>query len=173
MLSRYLLDCDLRQQLLLILFPGMGLFSLKYVVSSSRYVSKFVKKSERKDAYEEPKFTNLYVKNLGKFVTEDILLETFSEYGKVRNVLIMKDTEGKSKGFGFVNFESYEEAKKAVEALNGSLLGKLQLLHFPLAFLSRARRLILKCMSSLWIRIREVVCWKGSKEGRKGRASEM
>ncbi|KAE9467862.1 hypothetical protein C3L33_00214, partial [Rhododendron williamsianum] len=98
------------------------------------YVSKFVKKSERKDAYEEPKFTNLYVKNLGEFVTEDILVEKFSEYGKVRNVLIMKDAEGKSKGFGFVNFESYEEAKKAVEALNGSLLGSEKL------FVGRAQK---------------------------------
>lgn len=103
-------------------------------------MSKFVKKGERKDAYEEPKFTNLYVKNLGEFVTEDILVEKFSEYGKVRNVLIMKDAEGKSKGFGFVNFESYEEAKKAVEALNGSLLGKYATSSLALAFLSRSRR---------------------------------
>ncbi|KAA8541727.1 hypothetical protein F0562_022879 [Nyssa sinensis] len=88
------------------------------------YVSKFVKKCERKDAHEEEKFTNLYVKNLGEEVTEDLLRDKFSEIGKVCNVVIMKDAEGKSRGFGFVHFESHEEAKKAVEALNGVILGK-------------------------------------------------
>ncbi|GFY97101.1 poly(A) binding protein 6 [Actinidia rufa] len=91
------------------------------------YVSKFVKKNERKKAYEEPKFTNLYVKNFGEDVTEDTLREKFSEFGKVRNVLVMKDAEGKSKGFGFVNFESHEEAKTAVEALNGAVIGSEKL----------------------------------------------
>ncbi|KAL6996373.1 hypothetical protein U1Q18_006502 [Sarracenia purpurea var. burkii] len=91
------------------------------------YVSKFVKKSERIHTYEELKFTNLYVKNLGEYVTEDILKEKFSEFGKVRKVLIIKDTEGKSRGFGFINFESHEEAEKAVEALNGAMLGSEKL----------------------------------------------
>uniref|UniRef100_A0A5B7BD69 Polyadenylate-binding protein n=1 Tax=Davidia involucrata TaxID=16924 RepID=A0A5B7BD69_DAVIN len=86
------------------------------------YVSKFVKKSERKDA-QEAKYTNLYVKNLCEDVTEDLLRDKFSEFGKVCNVMIMKDAEGKSRGFGFVDFESHEEAKKAVQALNGALLG--------------------------------------------------
>ncbi|KAF5931988.1 hypothetical protein HYC85_028159, partial [Camellia sinensis] len=91
------------------------------------YVSKFVMKSQRKDAQEEPKFTNLYVKNLSENVTEDVLKDKFSEFGKVCNVLIMKDADGKSRGFGFVNFELHEEAKKAVEALNGTLLGSEKL----------------------------------------------
>ncbi|PSS07383.1 Polyadenylate-binding protein like [Actinidia chinensis var. chinensis] len=91
------------------------------------YVSKFLKRNERKEAYEEPKFTNLYVKNLGEDVTEDTLREKFSEFGKVCNVLIMKDAEGKSRGFGFVNFESHEEAKTAVEALNGAVIGSEKL----------------------------------------------
>uniref|UniRef100_A0A2C9UZY7 RRM domain-containing protein n=1 Tax=Manihot esculenta TaxID=3983 RepID=A0A2C9UZY7_MANES len=89
------------------------------------YVSKFVKKSDRTAAtiYEESEFTNLYVKNLADNVTEDTLQNMFSIFGKVYNVVIMKDHDGKSRGFGFVNFDSPEGAKKAVDALNGSLLG--------------------------------------------------
>ncbi|KAK9281492.1 hypothetical protein L1049_004395 [Liquidambar formosana] len=98
------------------------------------YVSKFVKKSERKAGCEEPIFTNLYVKNLGKDLTEDLLRDKFSEFGKVCNVVIMKNAEGKSRGFGFVNFESAEDAKKAVEALNGALLGSKNL------FVGRAQK---------------------------------
>lgn len=94
-----------------------------------RYVSKFVKKSERTTGCEEPTFTNLYVKNLAEDVTEDLLRDKFSRFGKVTSVVIMKNDMGKSKGFGFVNFESPEAAKKAVKALNGSLLGKHLLIH--------------------------------------------
>ena len=54
----------------------------------------------------------------------DFLKEKFSEHGTVCNIVIMKDDEGKSRGFGFVKFSLHEEAKKAVECLNGALLGK-------------------------------------------------
>lgn len=103
-------------------------FLIKYVVYgiACRYVSKFVKKSERTSFSEEPEFTNLYVKNLEEDVTMDHLRDKFSEYGKVSNVVIMKDIDGKSRGFGFVNFESPQPAKKAVEALNGSIMGKIR-----------------------------------------------
>nr|DAD44535.1 TPA_asm: hypothetical protein HUJ06_002765 [Nelumbo nucifera] len=86
------------------------------------YVSKFIKKSDRQNTCEL-KYTNLYVKNLDHDLTEDLLLDKFSDFGKVCNVVIMKDNQGKSKGFGFINFESAEDAKKAVEAMNGAKLG--------------------------------------------------
>merc|ERR1711944_171768 len=48
------------------------------------------------------------------------LTEMFSKYGKISSVKVMKSEEGKSKGFGFVSFESPEEASKACDELNGS-----------------------------------------------------
>ncbi|KAI3455510.1 hypothetical protein Pfo_012173 [Paulownia fortunei] len=89
------------------------------------YVSRFLKKIERKDA--EPGFRSLYVKNLDEGITEDILKDKFSEQGKVISAVIMKDEKGKSKGFGFVNFDSHEVAKKAMEVLNGKLIGSKNL----------------------------------------------
>ncbi|XP_076902008.1 polyadenylate-binding protein 2-like, partial [Bidens hawaiensis] len=83
------------------------------------YVAKFMKKSERK----EPKFTNVYVKNLDLDITENLLKEKFSEYGNVTSAVIMKDANGGSKRFGFVNFESPHSAKKAIEGLNGAVIG--------------------------------------------------
>ncbi|KAI3521462.1 hypothetical protein L1887_10930 [Cichorium endivia] len=82
-------------------------------------VAKFLKKNERK----EPQFTNVYVKNLDKDFTESSLIEKFSKYGKVTSALIMNDVEGKSRGFGFVNFESHDNAKMAIDALNGAEIG--------------------------------------------------
>lgn len=89
-----------------------------------RYVAKFVRKSERTTTSEEEKFTNLYVKNLFDDMTEDLLKEMFSRYGKVCSVVIMKDDNGISRGFGFVNFQSPDDAKAALEAMNGLQLGK-------------------------------------------------
>lgn len=89
-----------------------------------RYVSIFKKKQERMmDTCKEPKFTNLYVKNFDCNMTEDLLREKFSKFGKVQTAVIMRDEEGNSRGFGFVKFDSDEDAKKAVEALNGELIG--------------------------------------------------
>lgn len=90
---------------------------------SFRHVCKFVNKSGRNGTSEET-FRNLYVKNLDENISEDILREKFSEHGKVCRISIMKDKEGKSRGFGFVEFSTHEEATKALECLNGVLLGK-------------------------------------------------
>ena len=62
----------------------------------------------------------LYVGNLPYEVTQDRLREIFEEAGKVEDsVVILDKFSGKSKGFGFVEMGSEEEAKKAVEMLNG------------------------------------------------------
>ncbi|KAE8684302.1 Polyadenylate-binding protein 6 [Hibiscus syriacus] len=97
------------------------------------YVSKFVRKCERTPA-EEEKFTNLYVKNLFDDMTEDSLKEMFSKYGKISSLVIMKDDKGVSRGFGFVNFQSPLDAKKAMEAMNDVQLGSKNL------FVGRAQK---------------------------------
>ncbi|KAK8957791.1 putative polyadenylate-binding protein [Platanthera zijinensis] len=87
------------------------------------FVGNFIKKSERFMPNAEVKYTNLYMKNLDQDITEDLIELKFSEFGKISNVMIAKDGEGKSKGFGFVNFENPDSAKKAMEAMNGLQLG--------------------------------------------------
>ncbi|WOG89340.1 hypothetical protein DCAR_0208578 [Daucus carota subsp. sativus] len=98
-----------------------------FVEGKQLYVSKFLKKSEREKACEESNFTNLYVNNLSEDVTEDVLRERFSECGSISSVVIMKDSAGISKGYGFVDFNSHEDAKKAMETLNGSVIGSNKL----------------------------------------------
>lgn len=57
----------------------------------------------------------LYVGGLAYEVTEDQLKDLFSESGTVTEVIIIKDREtGKSKGFGFVEMSTDEEAQKAI-----------------------------------------------------------
>lgn len=65
----------------------------------------------------------IYIGNLSFHTTEDTLQNTFSEFGQVVSVSIIKDrmTE-QSKGFGFVEMENEEDAAKAISALNGKEL---------------------------------------------------
>jgi cold-inducible RNA-binding protein len=62
----------------------------------------------------------LYVGNLSYNVDGDKLNEMFSEFGTVEsaNVIIDRDS-GRSKGFGFVEFSSDEEAQAAIAELDG------------------------------------------------------
>jgi len=62
----------------------------------------------------------LYVGNLDYTVTGDQLTEMFSQAGKVVSATVITDRySGRSKGFGFVEMNSDDEAKKAIETFNG------------------------------------------------------
>ncbi|XP_058074960.1 polyadenylate-binding protein 7 [Magnolia sinica] len=87
------------------------------------YVGHFVKKSERMLPSPDAKYTNLYMKNLDLDITEELLREKFSEFGKITNLVIAKDNSGNSRGFGFVNFDGPDDAKRAMETMNGVQLG--------------------------------------------------
>ncbi|SHF87507.1 RNA recognition motif. (a.k.a. RRM, RBD, or RNP domain) [Mariniphaga anaerophila] len=66
---------------------------------------------------------NIYVGNLPYSVVEEDLREIFEEYGEVSAVKIISDKlTGRSKGFGFVEMDDDEEAKKAIEELNNAEL---------------------------------------------------
>jgi RNA recognition motif-containing protein len=66
---------------------------------------------------------NIYVGNLPYNVVEEDLREIFEEYGEVASVKIISDKlTGRSKGFGFVEMDVDQEAKKAIEELNNAEL---------------------------------------------------
>lgn len=66
----------------------------------------------------------LYVGNLSAGVDEGMLTDWFSAHGTVESAKIITDREtGVSRGYGFVEMGSDEEAKAAIEALNGSEQG--------------------------------------------------
>lgn len=66
----------------------------------------------------------LYVGNLPFDAQESTLTELFGANGAVAKVQIITDREtGRSRGFGFVEFEKAEDAQKAIGALNGKEVG--------------------------------------------------
>jgi RNA recognition motif-containing protein len=70
---------------------------------------------------EENMGNKLYVGNLPFSTTEDSLTQLFSQAGKVDSATIITDRDtGRSKGFGFVEMSSEQEAADAITKFNGS-----------------------------------------------------
>jgi RNA recognition motif-containing protein len=64
----------------------------------------------------------LYVGNLSYNTHEEDLRDAFSKIGEVQSAtLIVDQTNGRSKGFGFVEMASDEDAAKAITAMNGTM----------------------------------------------------
>jgi RNA recognition motif-containing protein len=65
----------------------------------------------------------LYVGGLPYTVAEDQLQALFSEHGTVESAKVISDRmTGRSRGFGFVEMSSQEEAEEAIDKLNGTAL---------------------------------------------------
>lgn len=63
----------------------------------------------------------LYVGNLPFSATDQILVDTFSQCGKVESAKIITDRDsGRSKGFGFVEMSTEAEAADAISKFNGA-----------------------------------------------------
>ncbi|HWA51804.1 MAG TPA: RNA-binding protein [Patescibacteria group bacterium] len=63
--------------------------------------------------------TKLFIGNLDYTVTSDDLKSAFAAYGNVTDAVVITDRETRrSRGFGFVEFATAEEAQKAMEAMN-------------------------------------------------------
>ena len=66
----------------------------------------------------------LYVGNLPFSATDDSLQEIFAQFGSVTSAKIIMDRDtGRSKGFGFVEMASDEDATDAIQKLNGQSIG--------------------------------------------------
>ncbi|MGD2060382.1 MAG: RNA-binding protein [Acidimicrobiia bacterium] len=65
--------------------------------------------------------TNIFVGNLPFSTSSPDLEQLFSPYGAVSRAQVITDREtGRSRGFGFVEMDNDDEARQAIEALNGS-----------------------------------------------------
>lgn len=66
---------------------------------------------------------NIYVGNLSREVTGEDLQQLFEQFGQVTSVAVIKDKfTGESRGFGFIEMPSKQEAMSAITGLNGKEL---------------------------------------------------
>ncbi|KAI9931773.1 Protein phosphatase PP2A regulatory subunit B [Aspergillus wentii] len=84
------------------------------------FVGHHISKKDRQSKFEEMKanFTNIYVKNVDPEVTDEEFRELFEKFGDITSATLSRDQDGKSRGFGFVNFSTHESAQAAVEEVN-------------------------------------------------------
>ena len=76
----------------------------------------------------EHKVLRLYVGSLSYQTTEEELADLFGQVGQVVSATVITDRDsGRSKGFGFVEMSNDDEARKAIEQLNGTSLGGRQI----------------------------------------------
>ncbi|MCI7364611.1 RNA recognition motif domain-containing protein [Campylobacter lanienae] len=67
---------------------------------------------------------NIYVSNLPYRINDEELREIFAAYGVVNRAKIVKDkATNRSRGFGFVEMENDDEARVAIDNLNGKDIG--------------------------------------------------
>ena len=65
----------------------------------------------------------LYLGNLSWNTTESDMRTAFEAFGEVTDVKLITDREtGRSRGFGFITLDTDENASKAIEGLNGSMM---------------------------------------------------
>eukprot|EP00636_Phaeomonas_parva_P011998 CAMPEP_0118876814 /NCGR_PEP_ID=MMETSP1163-20130328/17352_1 /TAXON_ID=124430 /ORGANISM="Phaeomonas parva, Strain CCMP2877" /LENGTH=396 /DNA_ID=CAMNT_0006812455 /DNA_START=10 /DNA_END=1197 /DNA_ORIENTATION=- len=73
------------------------------------------------DAQTGEREHKLYVGMLGSHTTDDELIGAFSPYGSVKEIHIMRNSDGSTKGWGFVKFHKRDAANDAINALSGKL----------------------------------------------------
>ena len=61
----------------------------------------------------------LFVGNINWNASKEDLENIFSQYGELEEAILIKDENGRSKGFGFISYVNEEDAKKAAAELNG------------------------------------------------------
>jgi RNA recognition motif-containing protein len=71
----------------------------------------------------------LYVGSLPYQTTEQELADLFGQVGQVDSATVITDRDsGRSKGFGFVEMSNDDEARRAIDQLNGTVLGNRQII---------------------------------------------
>jgi len=72
---------------------------------------------KRRDTITKYQGRNLFVKHIEDHITEEKFRKEFEPFGKIVSLRLMLNEKGVSKGFGFVCYETQEEAKKALEGI--------------------------------------------------------
>lgn len=93
------------------------------ILNGFKLRNKRLKVSYSRPPGQDMKYSNLYITNLPKNVTEEDMDNLFGEFGEIIQRTVLKDKiTGMPRGVGFVRFSKTEEAQSAISALNGKQL---------------------------------------------------
>ncbi|GAA6095322.1 polyadenylate-binding protein 1A-like, partial [Tachysurus ichikawai] len=105
---------------------AMAIRQVNGMILKGRQVTiKYFKSQEERKAEDQNQGNNLYIKNLDDNVDTECLYLTFAQFGHITSAKVIMEN-GRSKGFGFVNFTSSQDAMRAMNEMNGMMWGKKQ-----------------------------------------------
>jgi len=78
--------------------------------------------SQRDPSLRKTGAGNIFIKDLDPSIDNKALHDTFSNFGKILSCKVVTDKNGQSKGYGFVHYETKEQADAAISEVNGMLL---------------------------------------------------
>mmetsp|Transcript_301 Transcript_301/g.315 ORF Transcript_301/g.315 Transcript_301/m.315 type:complete len:628 (+) Transcript_301:90-1973(+) len=105
--------------------------------------------SQRDPAVRKSGVGNIFIKNLDPSIGHKELHDTFSIFGNILSCKVASDPTAASKGYGFVHFENAESAQKAIEKVNGMIMGSKTVYVGP--FVPKKERL--KTKASSWTNV--------------------
>jgi len=80
--------------------------------------------SKRERPFQASPEANIFIKNLDLSIDSKALYDTFSIFGHILSCKVASSPDGTSRGYGFVQYESEDAAKQAIERVNGMLIGE-------------------------------------------------
>ncbi|CAE7810517.1 pabpc1a, partial [Symbiodinium sp. KB8] len=80
--------------------------------------------SQRDPSLRKSGLGNVFVRNLDRNIDNKALYDTFSLFGNILSCKVCTGPDGKSRGYGFVHYETEEAAKQAIERVDGMQIGE-------------------------------------------------